>query len=85
MYDNNLIVNSFTFESFLLTLLILFEPIWRKETLPISVFWPEEFHELYSSWSHIESDMTERLSLTHNLLNFYYGIFLIYTKVGSIF
>ena len=29
------------------------------------VFWPGEFHGLYSPRSHKESDMTERLSLTH--------------------
>ena len=32
-----------------------------KATTP--VFWPEEFHGLYSPWGHKESDMTERLSL----------------------
>ena len=29
-----------------------------------SVFWPGEFHELYSSWGRKESDMTERLSFS---------------------
>ena len=27
------------------------------------VFWPGEFHGLYSPWGHKELDMTERLSL----------------------
>ena len=27
---------------------------WRRE-----IFWPREFHVLYSPWSHKESDMTE--------------------------
>ena len=27
-------------------------------------FWPGEFHGLYSPWSHKESDMAERLSLS---------------------
>ena len=27
------------------------------------VFWPGEFHGLYSPWGHKESDTTERLSL----------------------
>ena len=27
------------------------------------VFWPGEFHELYSAWGCKESDTTERLSL----------------------
>ena len=34
---------------------------WR-ERLPIPVFWPREFHELYSPWGCKESDTTERLS-----------------------
>ena len=38
---------------------------WRRERLPTPVFWPEEFHGLYSSWGHKESDTTERLSLFH--------------------
>ena len=32
--------------------------------LPTPVFWPKEFHGLYSQWSHKDSDMTERLSLS---------------------
>ena len=32
---------------------------WRKERLPTPVFWPGEFHGLYSPWGHNESDMTE--------------------------
>ena len=30
------------------------------------VFWPREFHGLYSPWGHKESDMTERPSLSLN-------------------
>ena len=37
---------------------------WRRERLPIPVFWPGEFHGLYSPWGHRESDMTEQLSLS---------------------
>ena len=37
---------------------------WRREQLPIPLFWPGEFHELYSPWDGKESDMTERLSQT---------------------
>ena len=37
---------------------------WRRERLSIPVFWPREFHGLYSPWSHKESDTTKRLSLT---------------------
>ena len=35
----------------------------RSERLPTLVFWPGEFHGLYSPWGHKESDTTERLSL----------------------
>ena len=34
---------------------------WRKEQLLTPVFWPGEFHGLYSPWGHKESDMTKRL------------------------
>ena len=33
----------------------------------IPVFWPGEFHRLYSPWGHKESDTTERLSLSHRV------------------
>ena len=36
---------------------------WRRERLPIPVFWPGQFHGLYSSWGRKESDTTEGLSL----------------------
>ena len=32
---------------------------WRRERLPTLVFWPGEFHGLYSPWSRKESDTTE--------------------------
>ena len=35
---------------------------WRRERLPTPVFWPGEFHGLYSPWGHKESDLTEWLS-----------------------
>ena len=31
---------------------------WRREQLPTPVFWPGEFHGLYSPWGCKESDMT---------------------------
>ena len=34
---------------------------WRRERLPTPVFWPGEFHGLYSQWRHKESDKTEWL------------------------
>jgi len=37
---------------------------WRRERLPTPVFWPGEFHGLYSSWGHKESDTTEWLPLS---------------------
>ena len=37
---------------------------WRRERLSTPVFWPGEFHVLYSPWGHKESDMTEQLSLS---------------------
>ena len=36
----------------------------RRDRLPTSVFWPGEFHGLYSLWGLKESDTTEWLSLT---------------------
>ena len=33
-------------------------------TSPAPVFWPREFHGLYSQWGHKESDRTGRLSLS---------------------
>ena len=35
----------------------------RRERLPTPVFWPGEFHGLYSLWSLKELDMTKQLSL----------------------
>ena len=32
---------------------------WRREGLPTAVFWPGEFHGLYSPWGRKELDMTE--------------------------
>ena len=32
---------------------------WRRGRLPTPVFWPGEFHGLYSPWDRKESDMTE--------------------------
>ena len=36
---------------------------WRRERLPCPVFWPGEFHGLYSPWPLKESNTTEKLSL----------------------
>ena len=40
------------------------EDPWRRDRLPTPVFWPGEFHGLYSPWGCKESDMTERLSIS---------------------
>ena len=37
---------------------------WRRERLPTPVFWPGEFHGLYSLWGLKESDVTEGFSLS---------------------
>ena len=36
---------------------------WSRERVPTPVFWPREFHGLYSPRGHKESDTTERPSL----------------------
>ena len=54
---------------------------WRRERLPTPVFWPGEFHGLYSPRGCKESDTAKWLSLSHLiwisslicLLEFYYG------------
>ena len=38
---------------------------WRRGRLPTPVFWPREFHWLYSPWDYKESDTTEQLSYIH--------------------
>ena len=32
---------------------------WRGKLLPTPVFWPGEFHGLFSPWDHKKSDTTE--------------------------
>ena len=39
-------------------------PLEKGKATPL-VFWPEEFHGLYSPWGHKELDITKQLSLTH--------------------
>ena len=41
------------------------EDPWRRERLATPVFWPGEFHGLYSPWGRKESGTTKRLSLSH--------------------
>ena len=41
---------------------------WTRKSLPTPVFWPGEFHGLYSQWGHKELDMAERHSLHRRML-----------------
>ena len=41
---------------------------WRRERLPTPVFYPGEFHGLYSLWGHKELHRTKRLSHTHMVI-----------------
>ena len=41
---------------------------WRRQWLPIPVFWPGEVHGLYCAWGGTESDTTDRLSLSLSIL-----------------
>ena len=41
---------------------------WRRQSLPTPVFWPGEFHGLYSPWGCKESDTAEWLSPFFNYL-----------------
>ena len=36
-----------------------YEIPWGRQRLPTPVFWPGEFHGLYSPWGHKEPDVTE--------------------------
>ena len=58
---------------------------WRRDRLPSPVFYPREFHGLYSSWGRKESDMTERLSLTSSVWSLSIKGFkcILHGKVGS--
>ena len=38
--------------------------LWTRERLPTPIFWPREFHGLYSPWNRKELDTTERISLS---------------------
>jgi len=44
---------------------------WRRDRLPTPVFWPGEFHGLYSSRGHKESDMTEH-QFSYRYCYYYY-------------
>ena len=40
----------------------------ERKSYPTPVFWPGEFHGLYSPWGHKDCDMTERLSLNKDTI-----------------
>ena len=42
---------------------------WRRERLPTPVFWPGEFHGLYSPWGLKELDTIKQLSLSQHQIN----------------
>ena len=50
---------------------------WRRERLPTPVFWPGEFHGLYSSWDRKESDAPKWLSPPFTSFPFSLGFFFI--------
>ena len=55
---------------------------WRRERLSTPVFWPREFHRLYSPWGRKKSAMTEWLS--HNSHGISYSILSNTEPMGSI-
>ena len=42
---------------------------WKREWLPTPVFWPGEFHGLYSPWGHKELDATFTFIYVLNKIN----------------
>ena len=54
---------------------------WKREQLPTPVFWPRDFHGLYSPWGRKESGMTEQLSLS--LSHFFIRLQRSYTVLSS--
>ena len=49
------------------------EDLLEKEKLPTPVFWPGEFHGLYSPWDRKELDTTEQLSLHFHITQLFGG------------
>ena len=47
---------------------------WRPDRLPTPVFWPGEFHGLYSPWGRKESDSTGWLTLSFTFTDFWGGM-----------
>ena len=45
---------------------------WRGERPPTPIFWPREFHGLYSPWCLKELDTTEQLSLSLHIYIYIY-------------
>ena len=46
---------------------------WRRGRIPTPVFWPGEFHGLYSLWGSRQLDMTDRAIFTFTSLSFSQG------------
>ena len=51
---------------------------WRRERLPPQVSWPGEFHGLYSSCGHKESDMTETFTFKFEMMVIHPNIHICY-------
>ena len=51
--------------------------LWRGKSLPSPVFWPKEFHGLYSPWSCREWHTTEWLSLSQVIFQYHFSLSLV--------
>ena len=51
----------------------------RREQLPTLLFWPGEFHGLYSPWCHEELDTTEQLSLYLDFLTMSHLVIIVFS------
>ena len=44
----------------------LFVTLWKRERLPSPVFWPGDFHGLYSPWGHKDLDIVISCHMCYN-------------------
>ena len=47
------------------------DPLEKRKAIPTPVFWPGEFHGLFSPWGHQELDLTNQLSLSFTSTDIY--------------
>ena len=52
---------------------------WRRNRLPTPVFWPGEFHGLYSAGGHKELDMAKQPSLSLQIVGNIMGLLIIFS------